>query len=245
RKLMQKASYISLRTTDSAQHELVNDLHVNAGHCPAFDYLDTRKKQLSRLPQNDSTYINELLADTKDRIIVGINIRPIGHLYTTGADGGDVKAYTRMIEDRFEQRLANGMLAYHDQMNIKPCFIFFPMNAIQFGMSDILSAYRIKRHLSPEVDFRIWQSDASLDGVIEFLRHIEIAITMRFHATIFALSQQCKVIGIDYVIGQRDKVAELLDDVEQGENCTRIDLLTGSWLKERLEILGEQVSSPH
>ena len=79
------------------------------------------------------------------------------------------------------------------------------MNAIQFGQCDLLSAYRIRRHLGSDVDFRVWQADASLDGVVSLLRRVEIAITMRFHATIFALSQECKVIGIDYRIGKRDK----------------------------------------
>ena len=111
------------------------------------------------------------------------------------------------------------------------------MNAIQFGSSDILSAYRLQRILGPGVDFRVWQADASLDGTVALLRRLDVAITMRFHATIFALSQNCKVIGVDYRIGKRDKVAELLDDAGQAENCARIDLLTADWLAQRLATL--------
>ncbi len=57
---------------------------------------------------------------------------------------------------------------------------------------------------------------------------------MRFHATIFALSQNVEVLGIDYRIGQRDKVAELLDDAGKGDQCTRIDLLMADWLSDHL-----------
>ena len=113
------------------------------------------------------------------------------------------------------------------------------MNAIQFGSSDLLSAYRIKRLLGSDVDFRVWEADASLDGVIALLRRFDTAITMRFHAAIFALSQECKVVGIDYRIGKRDKIAGLMDDVGQGENCTRIDLLTEDWLANKLEELAK------
>ncbi len=246
RKLVGMASYISLRTTDSAQHEIMKDTRATVGRCPAFDYLESRHSNLDRMPTFENTEIEELLDNTNERIIVGINIRPIGHLYTAGADEEDAAAYTRRIEDRFEQRFAEGLRAFHNSSAIKPCFIFFPMNSIQFGMSDLLSAYRIKRYLdilskdgkqqSP-VDFRVWQADASLDGVVDLIRKLDVAITMRFHATIFALSQHCKVIGVDYRIGKRDKIAELLDDAGMGEYCERIDLLTPDWLLDKLSTL--------
>jgi len=94
------------------------------------------------------------------------------------------------------------------------------------------------------VDFRVWQADASLDGVLALLRKFDIAITMRFHATIFALSQNCKVIGVDYRIGKKDKVAGLMDEFGQGENCARIDLLTDDWLAKKLEELISNQTSP-
>jgi polysaccharide pyruvyl transferase WcaK-like protein len=119
------------------------------------------------------------------------------------------------------------------------------MNAIQFGMSDLLSAYRIQRKLGSAVDFRVWQADASLDGVLALLRRCDTTIAMRFHAAIFALSQNCKVIGIDYRIGKKDKVAGLLDDVGHGENCVRIDLLTEDWLAQKLSDLCQPDRAQH
>ena len=64
------------------------------------------------------------------------------------------------------------------------------MNAVQFGLSDLKSAYRIGRHMGDDVDYRVWEADASLDAVLALIRRLDIAITMRFHATIFALSQK-------------------------------------------------------
>jgi len=81
------------------------------------------------------------------------------------------------------------------------------------------------RHLSPDIDFRLWEADASLDGVLYLLRKLDTVIAMRFHAAIFALSQGKDVIGIDYVIGKRDKVDAVLTDAGFPENVTRIDQL--------------------
>jgi polysaccharide pyruvyl transferase WcaK-like protein len=60
---------------------------------------------------------------------------------------------------------------------------------------------------------------------------------MRFHATIFAMAQNCRVIGIDYRIGKQDKVGVLMTEAGQGENCRRIDELTADWVSARLAAL--------
>lgn len=237
RQLLRMASQISLRSSDAVGHEVVQGLEYEVGHCPAFDYLQTRSSPLTRLPKSDGEDIDRLLENTEGRTIIGVNIRPIGHMYTVGATGTDVAAYTRSVEREFEKQFAEGIRKYSDTLETKPCFIFIPMNAIQFGQCDLQSAYRIQQILEPNVDFRTWEADASLDGVVALMRRIDIAITMRFHATIFALSQNCKVIGIDYRVGKKDKIAGLMDDVGQSENCTRIDLLTSGWLASRLEDL--------
>lgn len=237
RRLIEMADRISLRAADAAEHELVVDRDFEVGLCPAFDYLETRTGELSRMPASEVAEIEQLLVNTEGRPVIGINIRPIGYLYTHGAPDEDVAGYTRRIEARFEDRLVEGLRKFSDKAEIKPCFVFFPMNAIQFGMSDLRSAYRIQQRLKGDVDFRIWQGDASLDGVLALIRKLDVAITMRFHAAIFALSQQCKVIGIDYRIGKKDKVAGLLEDVGQKDNCARIDLLTGRWLVDKLREL--------
>jgi polysaccharide pyruvyl transferase WcaK-like protein len=240
RLLARLADQIAVRTTADSKDPLLDDLVVDAGRDPAFDYLVTRPALLTRVSAVDERGIAALLRGTDGRTLVGLNIRPIRHDYTEGATTSDRAGYTRMIEDRFEQRLAEGLRRFHETAPAPVTFVFFPMNAIQFGMSDLRSAYRIHRHLPPAVDFRLWEADASLDGVVALLRKLDVAVCMRFHAAIFALTQALPVIGVDYRIGRPDKVGALLDDAGMGANCRRIDELTADWLLERLHALARK-----
>ncbi len=237
RRLVKLADRITIRVRDDAKREIIKGCNIEVGRDPAFDYLETRANALTRLPAHESAEIETLLAGTKGRPVVGINIRPIGHLFTPAEPGRDPAAHTRAIEDQCERELAQGLMEYARQTGTNPCFVFFPMNSIQFGMSDLRSAWRIIQHLEPGIDFRIWQADASLDGVVALIRRMDIVIAMRFHAAIFALSQNCPVIGIDYRIGKRDKVAAVLTDAGFEENCCRIDELKSNWIAERLQAL--------
>ncbi len=242
RRLIKMAEDVTLRTSDDGKHRLVRGLGAKVGRDPAFDYLETRGPELTRLPERDRTSIERLLEGTEGRTTVGINIRPIHSLFTLGASASRRAEYTRFIESRFEERFAEGLRRFKPEGGGKPCFIFFPMNAIQFGSPDLRSAYRIARILRRDVDFRIWEDDASLDGVVALLRRMDLVIAMRFHAAIFALSQNRRTIGIDYRVGGRDKVAALLGDFGHSENCCRIDTVTSDWLAGRLTDLAGPVA---
>lgn len=243
RRLVRLADRISLRTAKESDAPVMQGLTPEVGRDPAFDYLATRGAVLSRLRETDRQWIDQLMQGTQGRLLIGLNLRPIRHLFTVGAPAGKRAEYTRQIEARFEERLANAMRSFHRACSVPPCFIFFPMNAIQFGMSDLRSAYRVQRRLSADIDFRVWEADASLDGVVALLRRLDIVIAMRFHAAIFSLAQQRKVIGIDYRIGQRDKVGELLSDFGQSHNCSRIDEMTSDWLLQRLSAFAAEESA--
>jgi len=234
RRLLRMAERVSVRTTDDAKKPLVRGLLPEQGHDPAFDYLATRPELLTRIPDVDRPWLARMTADTAGRLTVGINIRPIGHLFTAGAKGKEQAARTLEVEKTFYEQLGEGLKLFQARAERPVTFIFFPMNAIQFGMCDLRSAYRLARQLGPDVDYRVWEGDASLDGVVELLRKLDVVITMRFHATIFALAQKRAVVGIDYRPGKRDKVAALLDDCGQPDQYRRIDELTGSWLADRL-----------
>lgn len=234
RRLVKMAARVSVRTAHDAAQPLVRDLQPTTGHDPAFDYLATRSSHLTRLPDADRDWVDRLLQGTEGRLKIGVNLRPIRHLFTVGAGDHDREAYTRTIEARFEQRFADGLKAFAATQVAPPCFVFYPMNAIQFGMSDLRSAYRIQRLLGGAVDFRVWEADPGIDGVVSLLRRLDIVIAMRFHAAIYALAHTRRVIGIDYRIGRKDKVAALLDDFGLGEQCRRIDDLTSEWLCEWL-----------
>lgn len=237
RRIVRMAERISVRTTDDAKVRLVSDLSPEIGRDPAFDYLETRGHHLTRLADADRRWIERLFEDIDGRLAIGLNLRPIRPVYTVGVPAAQRAERTRHAEAQFEQQLAEGMRRFSETAARPPCFVFYPMNSIQFGESDLRSAYRVKRLLGSSVDFRVWQADPGLDGVIALLRRLDAVISMRFHATIFALSQGCPTIGIDYRVGKRDKVAALLGDFGQSENCGRVDQVTSAWLCERLTSL--------
>lgn len=234
RRLVLMADRITLRTSADRAAPLMRDLKPDVGRDPAFDYLETRRPELTRCPELDRRWIERLLQDTAGRRTVGLNIRPIRPDYTSGARAGKRVEYTRFVEGRFEERLAEALRRVHQASAVPPCFVFFPMNAIQFGKSDLRSAYRIKRRLRGDVDFRIWEGDATIDGIVGLLRKLDLVVTMRFHATIFALALHRPVVGIDYRVGKSDKVAALLSDAGRSDDCARIDEMTSEWLFRRL-----------
>jgi hypothetical protein len=213
---------------------LLHDISSTCSQDPAFDYLDTRGITLNRIPPGDREWIDTLLRGTDGRLTVGLNVRPIRHDFTRGTTPGKRVEYTRAIESRFEERLADCLRRLSRDSTAPPCVVFFPMNAIQFGMSDLRSAYRIKRLVRDDVDFRIWEGDPALDSVVELLRRLDMVVTMRFHAAIFALAQRRPVIGIDYRIGADYKVTALLRDAGRSDHCTRIDQMTSDWLYHQL-----------
>jgi len=234
RRLVLMAERVAVRTNDDAEKRLVADLAPDRGRDPAFDYLETRAAQLTRISAPDRPWLERMLRGTEGRIVVGLNVRPIRYIFTTVASGADQGERTLDVEGRFFRELADGLRRFQDRAKKPVSYLFFPMNAIQFGMSDMRSAYRLGRELGNDVDYRVWEGDASLDGVLELLRRLDLVVAMRFHAAIFALSQKRPVIGIDYRVGKRDKVAALLDDCGFPDDYRRIDELTGDWLGERL-----------
>ncbi|MEQ8981249.1 MAG: polysaccharide pyruvyl transferase family protein, partial [Deltaproteobacteria bacterium] len=234
RQITLAANRISIRTAADQECSILDGLTPELGHDPAFDYLASRGQELSRLPDVDRAWVERLVADREDKQIVGLNLRPIRPLFTTGVPPEQRDSYTRFVERRFEERLAEAMKIFSKSRKKKVRYVYYPMNAIQFGSSDLKSAYRLARHLRSDVDFRVWEGDATLDGVVALLRRIDAVIAMRFHANIFALSQGCAVVGIDYRPGKRDKVDALLRDRGLYDNVARIDAMTVDWLVDAL-----------
>lgn len=237
RRLLRLADRVSVRTATDRASPLLRGVTAAEGRDPAFDYLETRGAT-AVLPARDRAWIERLLRDTAGRRVIGLNVRPIRHEFTVGAARGGRAGYTRQVEARFEEQVAGALRRLASEAGPPPCVVFFPMNAIQFGMSDLRSAYRIRRRLGGEVDFRVWEGDPCLDGIVDLLRRLDVVVTMRFHAAIFALSQGRPVVGIDYRVGASYKVAALLRDAGRGEHCARIDEMTADWLYDRLRAGG-------
>lgn len=236
RQLSLMAGSIVLRTQADAENAVMRGLDPQVGRDPAFDYLESRKDP-NRYSADDAAWIERLLADTGGKRLVAINLRPIREMFTEGVEAAKRAEYTRQVEDRFEAQLAEGMARYAAESDVQVCFIYVCMNSIQFGSSDLRSAYRVQRHLPAGVEYRVWEGDPTIDGVLALLRKMDLVIAMRFHANIFAISQGCPVVGIDYRPGKRDKVDALHRDRGTIENVSRIDEMTSGWLVERLHAL--------
>lgn len=108
------------------------------------------------------------------------------------------------------------------------------MNPIQLGCSDLASAYRIHKSVANHIDFRVWESDPDVDGVLSMIRNFHVAITMRFHASIFMLSQNIPVLGIDYYPGEGGKVEQLFHDLGKIDYVRRIDTFESNWMINKL-----------
>ena len=236
RQLSLMAGSIVLRTQADADNAVMQGLAPLVGRDPAFDYLESRTEP-NRYSDDDAAWIERLLAGTEGRRLIAINLRPIREMFTEGVEAARRAEYTRQVEDRFEGQLAEAMQRYAGESEVPVTFLYVCMNSIQFGSSDLRSAYRVQRHLPSDVDYRVWEGDPTIDGVLTLLRRVDAVIAMRFHANIFAISQGRPVVGIDYRPGKRDKVDALHRDRGTIEDVSRIDEMTSEWLVGRLHAL--------
>jgi polysaccharide pyruvyl transferase WcaK-like protein len=228
RRIVQATDRITLRTTDAAQDPVLEWLDVSTAQDPAFDYLATRGK-LARLAEHDRKQVDALLHDTDDHIIVAVNMRPLRHF-----SGSPSEPYSRTMEERIFQHLAVAMTDYARLAPAPVTYIFFPMNLLQDGRSDLAAAWRLHRMLHRGLDLRIWEADPDIDAVLYLLRNVDMALAMRFHACIFAMSQGLPSIGIDYNVGDGGKVLQLFRDRERVEDVRRLNVADIHFMVERL-----------
>ncbi|MEO8454013.1 MAG: polysaccharide pyruvyl transferase family protein [Sphingomicrobium sp.] len=229
RRVLRSASSISMRTSGSARHPMLEGLDAQVGRDPAFDYLADRRT-LDRLPTIDVESVERLLEGAEGSLKVGINLRPT---HDDWRDLSDLSQDT--VDPDFMRKLADGLIAFAARSKRPVTYVYFPMNAIQLGMSDLSAAYELRRAVKGAVDLRVWEADASLDGVIHLLRRLDAAVAMRFHAAIFALTQDVPLIGLDFFAGG-GKVTEVLADVRRAEDASTIADFTPEWLVDRLRV---------
>jgi polysaccharide pyruvyl transferase WcaK-like protein len=229
RLLLKQAAYISTRTKGAAAHSIAHGLDVKVARDPAFDYLASRK-ELTRLTDEERESVDSVLEGTAGRVLIGINIRPI--IYKWGHKGPE---FARKASDDFLDNLAAAMKQFSARSAKPVTFVFFPMNPIQFGMSDLHSSFLLRERLDPSVDYRVWQADPDVDGVLYFLRKLDASISVRFHACIFSLSQNMPVLGIDYYPGEGGKVQQLFQDLGKEVDVRIMDDVPSDWIVNRLE----------
>ena len=228
RHILESAAHISVRTSASVRHPLMEGLTPEVGRDPAFDYL-TGRNDLNQLPDADIAAVESLLAGTEGSLRVGINLRAT---HDEWRDLSDLSQDT--VDPGFMHNLARGIIDFARSSKRPVTYVYFPMNAIQLGMSDLSAAYELRRSVKDAVDLRVWEADASLDGVVNLLRRLDAAVAMRFHASIFALTQDMPLIGLDYFGGDGGKVSELLADLGRPEDASTVARFASEWLVERL-----------
>jgi len=230
RRIARLATSISVRTSRSADEPELRGLDAEVRDDPAFAYLKSRGRgeaALTRLSARDRRDVAALLEGAEGKFRVGINLRPIRHLWSPRG-----KQASRMAELQCLDRLAQALVALSEKFPVR--FIFFPMNPIQLGGSDLQSAWQLHKLLDRRADFRVWQGDPEIDGLLHLLRELDAVVAMRFHACIFAMSQGLPVLGIDYYPHAGGKVEALFNDRAAQEDCVRIDTLDADWLVGRL-----------
>lgn len=224
RQIALRASALSVRTSGAAKDPIVADLSPDIKTDPAFDYLASRAT-LSRLTAEERGDVDALLEGTQGRRLIGVNIRPIRHDWSPKG-----KDYAADSETKFYEEAAAALKAYADASPSPVTFVFFPMNPIQLGASDLAAAYRLHRLVGGAIDFRVLEADPDIDGVLYLLRRLDGAIAMRFHGAIFCLSQNLPTIGVDYYPGQGGKVEQLFRDRGLTDLARRIDEVDREWL---------------
>jgi polysaccharide pyruvyl transferase WcaK-like protein/MoaA/NifB/PqqE/SkfB family radical SAM enzyme len=224
RRLLEMATHVRLRTKYSV--DIAAQWHVAAmlDKDPAFDYLNSLAVAASN-PACVHESLQKLLETQKK--IIGINLRPLWQKYAKGFLSAQK---IREIEDNFLEEFSQALLISREDIR----YIFFPMNPDQYGFSDLSIAYRLQKKLNKRVDFHIWEYEPDVDEVLYLLNRATACIAMRFHASIFSLSQGIFTIGIDYGVGQKSKVGDLFNELGLKDRVISVDKFNYQWLNEIL-----------
>ena len=197
-KIVASSNFLTVRSeTDAEKMKKYKSLDISVSpQDPAFTYLSYLQGILP-VERREAETIRRMLIDSK-RKIIALNLRPIWKRYGKN----DSFSFDAFIKE----------IALLINKSVDTTFIFFPMNADKYGFSDLDVAYEIRKKIEPDADFRIWEFEPSINGVVSLLRKVDLALCMRFHAVIFAQSQKVPVIGIDYNLSGKGKVSSLFND---------------------------------
>lgn len=197
-KIIKIADNVTVRTKEDLIRTMTLRNDIEKTQDPAFDYL-----QSINIQNCNNTSLNKILKTNKK--IWVINIRPLWKAYSS--DGSDIS----IIEKELLDVLCTTLLKY----KVGRKFIFMPMNADQFGFSDLEVAYKLEskiKEIGKNIDFEIWETEPKIDECIYLLKNSELTISMRFHGCIFSLAQNIPTIGIDYSTSEKGKVYSLFED---------------------------------
>lgn len=235
RRVLETAAKVSVRSAAAADHPLMAGIAAECRRDPAYDYLQTRQT-LDRLSGHDKEDVAALLAGADQALKVAINLRPTHDSLADQAAGR-----RPAVDEAFTADFARALAEFAAKHEGAVRFIAFPMNALQLGMSDLSAFHELQRAAGRSVDLRVWWGDPGLDGVLHLLQHVDLAVTMRFHATIFAQSQNVPVIGVDYFPEPGGKVSKLLAESGASDDAITVGRFSAEWLVDRLQRKAESV----
>jgi len=224
RSILGLAESISVRSSESAHHPLLSGLSPQITRDPAFDYLETHLREL------DKRAVGALTAGAEGAVLIGVNLRPAHDEHA--APG---KAAPQALSDDLIESLSTALIKFAAKTHRPVRYIFFPMNAVQHGMSDMSAAFQLHRAVGNRIDLRVWEGNPGLDGVLHLLRKLDLVIAMRLHAAIFSMSQGLPVLGLDYFQGKGGKLTELFYDSGRSDWTRTTEAFEVDWLVNKIE----------
>jgi polysaccharide pyruvyl transferase WcaK-like protein len=206
--ILRLATSVTVRSTASA----AGVMRLSGRECrvtpdPAFDYLAARTS-LDLISPPERARIEEFLSRSPGTLLVCVNARP---------------TISRRRQGAFaiaHERMAAGLVEFAERHPVR--YVFVPLEAEANTGADLRAGSEIGRHISSNVDFRVWHELPGIDAILGLFRASDAAVTMRLHAAIFALSQNVPTVGIDSRVGVRGKMSELFDDRGAGERVIRL-----------------------
>ena len=148
--LLNAADHVTVRSTNAAAHRALGGRKVDVTPDPAFDYLATRD-QAPELDVDEASSLEAVFEGLQGRTLIGINLRPLWSKY-----GGKNRAEVHAVEEKALVDLGAALRKLGRERSI--AVLFFPMNADQYGFSDLTIAAKLRRQLDG-VEYRVWHAE--------------------------------------------------------------------------------------
>jgi len=209
KKILNAADIVTIRTNIDLKSSIKFGIKGKKTCDPAFDYLNfVKNTETSPHPT-----LENLINTEKDLWI--INLRPLWIKYSKR------NSNLPEIEEKLLDCIASTL--FHFRENIR--FIFMPMNADQFGFSDLEIAYKLDcklKLISRDIDFKIWEYEPDIKNCQLLLKNAKLTISMRFHGCVFSLANNIPTIGLDYSTSEKGKVYSLFEDFKLQDQVMNI-----------------------
>lgn len=227
-RLLLLSSYTRVRTDQASKDAFsLAEVKVDKGPDPAFDYLSSRKL-LTKVSVIEMDSLTQLNINNSRRYKIAINLRPLWSKYSFVAGLSLAE-----LQDQYLEQIALCFEKMGSHFDVE--FVYFPMNADQYGMSDLnMAALLIDKLHTKGLQMQVWRAEPGVDALLQFIRNMDCVVSMRFHGCIFGLSQNASnVVAIDYQVGKAGKVFDVMNDSGAGSKVIRVDEISA----EKLEVL--------